>query len=164
MTEVSSASWSISAPKIAVEASVKISLKVGGSFVVIDPAGVYITGPMVNINSGGAADTVADADMTDVADADQADPGDPPIGWRSITAPRVAAAAATTRRRPAHGLNITRNPDGSFQVTPGVRVRGTSDYVSRVVEDLATINNTADGHARLSPDRWFGPPGHDPGL
>jgi hypothetical protein len=34
-------------------------------------------------------------------------------------------------------------------VTPGIRVNGTPDYVSRVVQDLATIDSTTDGHARL---------------
>lgn len=37
------------------EAGMQISLKVGGSFVDISPAGVTISGPMVLINSGGAA-------------------------------------------------------------------------------------------------------------
>lgn len=148
VTEVSSNAWNISAPKIAIEASVKISLKVGSSFVVLDPAGVYITGPMVNINSGGAADTVANADMLDVADAAAADPGDPQ-DWRAQHrggggGPRGHHTAAAS-----HGLNVTRNPDGSFQVTTGVRVKGTPAYVSQVVEDLATISNTKDGRARL---------------
>ena len=38
-----------------IEAGAKISLKVGGSFVDIGPAGVFIKGPMVFINSGGSA-------------------------------------------------------------------------------------------------------------
>lgn len=149
VTEVSSESWNISAPKIAIEASVKISLKVGGSFVVVDPSGVFISGPMVNINSGGSADGVADADMLDVADAASADPGDPQT-WRAL---HYHAGAVRSRGHhtaaASHGLNVTRNPDGSFQITRGVRVRGTPDYVNRVVEDLAIINGTADGHARL---------------
>lgn len=37
------------------EAGVQLSLKVGGSFIDINPVGVFISGPLVNINSGGAA-------------------------------------------------------------------------------------------------------------
>ena len=40
---------------LVIESGVKLSLKVGGSFVDINPAGVFISGPMVMINSGGAA-------------------------------------------------------------------------------------------------------------
>lgn len=37
------------------EASQGLTLKVGGSFVTINPSGVHISGPIVNINSGGSA-------------------------------------------------------------------------------------------------------------
>jgi len=42
---------------VVIEANVGITLKVGGSFVKVDPSGVYISGPLVMINSGGAADS-----------------------------------------------------------------------------------------------------------
>ncbi|QMJ04438.1 type VI secretion system tip protein VgrG [Citrobacter freundii] len=42
---------------IVLESSSKISLKVGGSFVVIHPGGVDITGPKINLNSGGSPGT-----------------------------------------------------------------------------------------------------------
>jgi len=41
--------------KVIVEAGTQVSLKAGPSFVDIGPSGVSISGPMVNINSGGAA-------------------------------------------------------------------------------------------------------------
>jgi len=41
--------------KVVIEAGTQVSLKAGGSFVDIGPAGVSITGAMVNINSGGSA-------------------------------------------------------------------------------------------------------------
>jgi type VI secretion system secreted protein VgrG len=40
---------------VVVEAGIALTLKVGGSFVNIGPSGVFISGPMVYINSGGAA-------------------------------------------------------------------------------------------------------------
>lgn len=53
-------SLSINAPTLKFQADTKISLKVGGNFVVIDSSGVSIKGAMVNINTGGSADA-ADA-------------------------------------------------------------------------------------------------------
>jgi type VI secretion system secreted protein VgrG len=66
---------------VVVEGMVQLSLKVGGSFVDINPAGVFISGPMVMINSGGAAgggSPVGPCPPTapDIADdADDAKPG-----------------------------------------------------------------------------------------
>jgi type VI secretion system secreted protein VgrG len=40
--------------RLAIEASAMISLKVGGSGIVIDPSGVSVVGPMIRQNSGGA--------------------------------------------------------------------------------------------------------------
>jgi type VI secretion system secreted protein VgrG len=47
--------------KVSIEAGVQISLKAGGNFVDIGPAGVAINGTMVLINSGGAASPAAAA-------------------------------------------------------------------------------------------------------
>ncbi|UEM39561.1 type VI secretion system tip protein VgrG [Pectobacterium aquaticum] len=41
--------------KVVLEAGAELTLKVGGSFVKIDPSGVSIVGPAININSGGSA-------------------------------------------------------------------------------------------------------------
>lgn len=40
---------------VVIEGAMQLTLKVGGSFVALGPAGVDISGPMVKINSGGAA-------------------------------------------------------------------------------------------------------------
>ena len=68
---------SLNAIKITLEAQSKITLKVGGSFIVVDPCGVFISGPLVQINSGGSPDSTSDSDVTDPADAARADPGEP---------------------------------------------------------------------------------------
>jgi len=39
--------------KIVIEAGAEVTLKAGGSFVKVDPSGVTVSGPMVNMNSGG---------------------------------------------------------------------------------------------------------------
>jgi len=41
--------------KVVVEAGAQISLKVGGNFIDINPAGIFIKGNLVMINSGGSA-------------------------------------------------------------------------------------------------------------
>ena len=41
--------------KVIIEAGMQVSIKVGGSFIDINPGGVFISGPMVMINSGGSA-------------------------------------------------------------------------------------------------------------
>jgi type VI secretion system secreted protein VgrG len=72
---------------VVVEGAMQVSLKAGPSFVDIGPAGVSISGPMVNINSGGAAASGSGAQsaspsspnnpdaVTDAKDADDAKAG-----------------------------------------------------------------------------------------
>jgi len=43
--------------KVVMQASVEITLKAGGSFARIDPSGVYLVGPAINLNLGGAPGT-----------------------------------------------------------------------------------------------------------
>jgi type VI secretion system secreted protein VgrG len=60
------------------EAGAQLSLKASGSFIDIGPAGVAISGPMVMINSGGAAGSGSGSSPTDPAapkDPDEADDG-----------------------------------------------------------------------------------------
>ena len=62
------------------ESAVQITLKVGGSFITISSAGIDIVGPMVNINSGGSADSYpvihVQADAEPAKAATNADPGE----------------------------------------------------------------------------------------
>ncbi len=44
-----------SGAQLVIEAGAEITLKAGGSFVKIDPSGVSVVGPMINLNSGGSA-------------------------------------------------------------------------------------------------------------
>ncbi len=41
--------------KVVIEAGSEITVKAGGSFVKVDPAGVHLSGALVNLNSGGSA-------------------------------------------------------------------------------------------------------------
>ena len=67
----------ISAPKVTIAADLSITLKVGSSFININPGGVFIKGPMVMINSGGAADSLGSMTLTNPNDAEAADTGVP---------------------------------------------------------------------------------------
>ena len=66
----------LNAKNIIIEGSVMITLKVGSSWIVLDPSGVYINGPMVMINSGGTPAATTDQEITDPTDATAAEPGD----------------------------------------------------------------------------------------
>lgn len=54
--------------KAVIEAPVGLTIKCGGSFVTLSPAGVDIKGPMVNINSGGSANS-GGGDQSEKAEA-----------------------------------------------------------------------------------------------
>ncbi len=45
----------VHAPQVVIEGDAQVTIKCGGSFVTVDPSGVTISGPIVKINSGGAA-------------------------------------------------------------------------------------------------------------
>ena len=60
-----------------IEAGMQLSLKVGGNFIDIGPAGVTIMGTMVNINSGGAAGVGSGSRPTAPEDAKDAAPTEP---------------------------------------------------------------------------------------
>lgn len=62
---------------VVIESAAKISFKVGGSLIVIDPSGVSIVGPMVKLNSGGAAGAAKAASAASNAiDASPVEPKD----------------------------------------------------------------------------------------
>jgi type VI secretion system secreted protein VgrG len=59
---------SFKAKKILITGSEYIDLKVGGSFISIQPGGVYIKGAMVYVNSGGSANDAVDVPATPLPD------------------------------------------------------------------------------------------------
>jgi uncharacterized protein involved in type VI secretion and phage assembly len=77
LTAVIKGDVSIALNSLTIEATEKISFKVGQSFVVIDHCAVYINAPsMIYENSGGSADSAASVTMQNVSDAALAEPGD----------------------------------------------------------------------------------------
>jgi type VI secretion system secreted protein VgrG len=60
---------------VTIEATADLTLKCGGSFIALSPATVAISGPMVMINSGGAAGAGSPPQTTDPKAPDKADDG-----------------------------------------------------------------------------------------
>lgn len=137
----------INAAKVVVEASQKITLKVGGNFVVIDPAGVWIKGSMVQINSGGSPDSTADLVVTEPLDAAPADPGDPP-NWLALHPPGKGGGRQKLRVPARHGVSLTPGMDGkSWRFGPGLVIESDDPaYVAGVAQDLAKIRDTPYGY------------------
>jgi type VI secretion system secreted protein VgrG len=83
---------------IVLEASARISLKVGGSFIDINPGGVFIQGSMVMVNSGGSAGSGSGASPKTPKTAKQAADSqggtDAPISQKAATL--IAARASST--------------------------------------------------------------------
>ncbi|MCX7640412.1 MAG: type VI secretion system tip protein VgrG [Pyrinomonadaceae bacterium] len=67
----------LNALEITIEAKSKISLKVGGNCIMLDPSGITIAGTMVKINSGGFAMGTGNPLITEPLDAEPADTGEP---------------------------------------------------------------------------------------
>src|SRR5208282_260088 len=80
LTAIVGKKLSLNAPSIVLEASEKLTLKVGGSSIVITPGNVYIFGvggTHIDQLTGGP-DNIDHADMQPVSDAAAAEPGDKP--------------------------------------------------------------------------------------
>jgi hypothetical protein len=67
---------SLSADSIVLQAAQKITLKVGGSTIVVDSGGPWLDGPLVPLQQMGSPDSALSVTIKDIADAAKADPGD----------------------------------------------------------------------------------------
>jgi len=85
---------SLNAKEIILEATTKISLKVGGSCIVIEPSLITIASAMVKINSGGFGTETGDTSIDDPLDAGGADTGEP--GY--LDRPRTGGGRGRNRR------------------------------------------------------------------
>jgi hypothetical protein len=146
----------LNAKDVVIEAPVKITLKVGNSFVVLDPAGVWIQGPVVMINSGGTPGATTDQDVTDAADAQAAEPGDQWNKRLTTCDPHPAGGGGGRRHHTAsakHGLPVTFNPaTQTFSVGAHGRIQvdgRNKAFADGAISDLATIDQTQIGHDRL---------------
>jgi type VI secretion system secreted protein VgrG len=96
----------LNAMEIIMEAKTKISLKVGGNCIVIDPSGITIAGTMVKINSGGFGTETGNPSIDDPLDAEAADTGQP--GY--LDRPRSGSGRRTRNRRQLNSQHYVAPP------------------------------------------------------
>ena len=100
---------------VVIEAGVQLTLKVGGNFISLNPAGVFIQGTMVLINSGGAAGTGSGSSPAVPklpTEADKAEPGEkvePPTSWRSLPPWRQAHRPRFSKKPQRRGCRSARS-------------------------------------------------------
>jgi type VI secretion system secreted protein VgrG len=93
-SESTTGAYYLKAANITIEASANLSLKVGGSFVTINAGGVQITGPMVMINSGGAAGAGVANPL--VSPSSPSKPKEPMKPGETVAAALAAASASSS--------------------------------------------------------------------
>src|SRR4029450_10027624 len=112
----------------------------------ISPMGVTIQGPMVRINSGGAAAGTTGIDYDDPLDAEGADTGEP--GY--LERPRRGGGGGRkhhhdngyhARATPYNPGAKTWNYGGS-----GIAVTGSPDFADKTLQTLASLDATPTGH------------------
>jgi hypothetical protein len=75
-----------------------------------------------------------------------ADPGDPP-NWLALHPPGAGGARRHHTAHAQHGLVCTANPDGTIQVTKGIKVDAKDTaYADTVISQIALIDSTPTGH------------------
>jgi type VI secretion system secreted protein VgrG len=141
----------LNAKQIFIEAYSVISLRVGASAIVLDPAGVTIVGATVKINSGGAGYGTSDPPFEDPADADTSDTGEPGF----LDRPRKRGGGRKSRKlksKHALPLGITRLPNGDVKVGRNMTIKSDPndpEFQSKVLRNMETMNGTTTGQDRL---------------
>ena len=136
----------INARAVTIEGMTSIVLKVSSSFIEISPMGVTIQGPMVRINSGGAAAGTTGIDYDDPLDAEGADTGEP--GY--LERPRRGGGGGRKHHHwdGYHARPTTYNPatnTWNYGGT-GIAVTGTPDFADKTLQTLASLDATPTGH------------------
>ena len=143
--------------EIILNASKKITLKVGNSSVVITPAAIDCDAPFYREQMGGSPSNPPTIELTAPAGAAMADPGDPPDwlakqpkgkggGRRKHT--KSPNRAPVLRWASDGTIKVGRRPDGGDS---GLRIR-TDDpaFANQVAEDLNKIGETPEGLERIA--------------
>lgn len=143
----------LNAQSITLEATTEINLKVGGSFVKIDLSGVTISGPMVKINSGGAAKGTSPADIDDPLDAESADTGEPGYLDRPRSGGGRGRNRRTLRGQHAPPFETKTLSNGDIQVGNGFIIKKSAtdpDFQQKVLDDMTEMNNHPTGMETLN--------------
>jgi type VI secretion system secreted protein VgrG len=141
----------LNAKQIYIEAFSVISLKVGGSAIVLDPSGVTIVGATVKINSGGAGIGTTDPPFEDPLDAEMSDNGEPGF----LDRPRKKGEGRKKRRlrgKHAMPLGITRLQNGDVKVGKNMTIKSDPkdpEFQNKVLRNMQTMSETLNGEDRL---------------
>ena len=134
----------LNAKEITLEGSMKITLRVGTSFITLDPSGVTIAGAMVKINSGGTAAGTGFPSIDEPLDAEPADTGEP--GY--LDRPRSGGGPKKRKSRVLTGNHlppVKQNADGTFQVGKNIKVKGSPEFMKKALKDLSILGSTQTG-------------------
>lgn len=121
---------------IVLEASAGITLKVGGSFVSVNAGGVQIQGPMVMINSGGAALAGAPGVIVPPLPPSVADPADDAVPGSKIQLEQASAA----------------RKEKTFKESSGEKKEEKKNYVAIVLKDEADAPVAGERYQITLPD------------
>ncbi len=145
-TSQATGTYHIKGTSVVVEAASGLTIKAGGSFITLNPGGVFISGPMIMLNSGGAPLSAAGASAVTpivplVADiADKGIPGEQPKGAAGAAAHNPNAAGNKDKTAWIE-LNLVDEDDKPL---PGEQYQVT-------LPDGSVADGTLDekGHARI---------------
>ena len=101
---------------LVIESGTTLTLKVGGNFININPGGVFISGTMVFINSGGSAGSGAGSSPQapkDPTEADNAQPGEVGAPPPALTVTRAAQNYGSTTVSPAAAVLMAAAQSGA---------------------------------------------------
>jgi type VI secretion system secreted protein VgrG len=143
----------VNASSITLEATQKITLKVGGSFVAIDQSGVTISGPMVKINSGGAGMATQPFQLTSPLDAESADTGEPGYLDRPRSGGGGGRKTRTIGGQHAPPFATKTLPNGDIQVGNGLVIKKSAsdpNFQQKVLDDMTTMSNHPQGMDTLN--------------
>jgi hypothetical protein len=147
----------ISADEIILQAKKKITLKVGGSSVVVTPSSVTNDAAIYKEQQGGSPGDAPNIEVTEAADAAVADPGEPP----DFLARQPKGGGGKRRKHskePKSAAFITRAADGTLNVgggpgggDSGLRIKTDDpDFADAVVNDLDKLNQTPEGKKKIA--------------
>lgn len=138
----------LNAQQIILEAKDKISLRVGGSAIVLDASGVTIVGSTVKINSGGSGVKVGDPTIEDPIDAAVSDTGEP--GW--LQHHRGGSKGRGRHRRTLHSQRDPKELSASQDAAAVQAIADAKAMLTQTKKDL----NAWDLATRARARKWFG--------
>ncbi len=147
----------LDAEEIVLNAKKKITLKVGASTVVVTPAAIDNDAPFYREQMGGSAGDAGPVELTAAADAEVADPGDPP-DWLAKRPKRKGGGRRKHTKQPNGAPFLSWAKDGTLNVglkpddsDSGLRIR-TDDpnYANDVAAALDDVRKTPEGAQKIA--------------